>query len=69
MQDASNANFHMHRLLYGLIRLLMDDLLGAPPKDERQVRIDVLDAPPPSRIGIPAFIDVGGGQKHSDKPK
>jgi hypothetical protein len=59
LEDAKNANWHMHTLLYGLIRLLMDDVLGRPAENEQQVRIDVLDAPAPECVGIPAFIDIG----------
>jgi len=59
LDDASKANWHMHALLYGLINLLMDDVLGQPAEDQQQVRINVLDAPPPEKVGIPAFIDMG----------
>jgi hypothetical protein len=58
-EDEKNANWHMHMLLYGLILLLMDDVLGQPAENEPQVRINVLDAPAPERVGIPAFIDIG----------
>jgi hypothetical protein len=59
LDDASKANWHMHAVLYGLIKLLMDDLLGRPAENEQQVRINVVDAPAPERVGIPAFIDIG----------
>jgi hypothetical protein len=59
LEDASKANWHMHMLLYGLIKLLMDDVLGQPAENEQQVRINVLDAPPPEKVGLPAFIDIG----------
>jgi hypothetical protein len=59
LDDASKANWHMHTLLYGLIRLLIDDVRGQPAENEQQVRINVLDAPAPERVGIPAFIDIG----------
>jgi len=59
LDDASKANWHMHAVLYGLIKLLMDDILGQPAENEPQVRISVLDAPAPERVGIPAFIDIG----------
>jgi hypothetical protein len=59
LEDAKNANWHMHMLLYGLIRTLMDDVLGQPAQNEQQVRINVLDAPAPKCVGIPAFIDIG----------
>ena len=57
--DAKNANWHMHAVLYGLIKLLMDEVLGQPAENEQQVRINVLDAPAPEQVGIPAFIDIG----------
>ena len=59
LDDAAKVNLHMHTLLYGLIKLLMDDVMGQPAENEQQVRINVLDAPPPERVGIPAFIDIG----------
>jgi hypothetical protein len=59
LDDASKANWHLHTLLYGLIQLLMDDVMGQPAENAQQVRINVLDAPPPERVGIPAFIDIG----------
>ncbi len=59
VEEVNNANFHMHTLLYGLIQLLMDDVLGSPGENEQQVRINVLDAPAPKGVGIPAFIDIG----------
>jgi hypothetical protein len=38
LDDARNANTHMHEVLYGLIELLMDDVLGRPAENEQQVR-------------------------------
>ena len=59
LDDVSKANWQMHALLYGLIKLLMDEVRGQPAENEQQVRINVLDAPPPEQVGIPAFIDIG----------
>jgi hypothetical protein len=59
LNDVNKANWHMHAVLYGLITLLMDDVLGQPAENDQQVRINVLDAPAPQRVGIPAFIDIG----------
>ena len=59
LDDANEANRHMHAVLYGLIKLLMNDVLGQPAEQEQQVRINVLDAPAPELVGIPAFIDIG----------
>jgi hypothetical protein len=59
LDDTSKANWHMHTLLYGLIQLLMDEVRGQLAENEQQVRINVLNAPAPERVGIPAFIDIG----------
>jgi len=59
LDDVNKANWHMHTLLYGLIELLMRDMMGQPAENEQQVRINVLDAPAPEHVGIPAFIDIG----------
>jgi hypothetical protein len=37
----------------------MEDVLGHPLENLEQVRINVLDAPPPEKVGMPAFIDIG----------
>jgi hypothetical protein len=42
LDDAAKVNLHMHTLLYGLIKLLMDDVMGQPAENEQQVRINVL---------------------------
>jgi hypothetical protein len=39
--------------------LLIDDVRGQPAENEQQVRINVVDAPAPERVGIPVFIDIG----------
>ena len=41
-EDASKVNLHMHAVLYGLIKLLMDDVMGQPAENEQQVRINIL---------------------------
>jgi hypothetical protein len=64
LDDAAKVNLHMHALLYGLIKLLMGDVMGQPAETAQQVRINVLDAPPPERVGIPAFIDIGSAQSN-----
>jgi hypothetical protein len=65
-QDVATANTHMHNVLYGLIRLLMEDL-GVLTNNEQQVRIDVVNAPAPEHVAIPAFIDIGGGRPETTK--
>jgi hypothetical protein len=39
LDDAARVNLHMHAVLYGLIKLLMDDVMGQPVENEQQVRI------------------------------
>ncbi len=59
IRDAEAANVHMHTLLYGLIRVLLDDMLGHPLDDLTQTRIPIVGAPKPNIVGLPTFIDVG----------
>jgi len=35
LDDAAKVNLHMHALLYGLIKLLMADVMGQPAENER----------------------------------
>jgi hypothetical protein len=51
LDDVNKANRHMHTLLYGLIQLLMDDVRGQSAENEQQIRINVVDAPSPERVG------------------
>jgi hypothetical protein len=57
-QEATTADWHMHMLLYGLIRLLMDEMLGHPAENEQLRMLNVADAPKPANVGIPSFVDI-----------
>ena len=59
IEDATSANYHMHMLLYGLIKSLLESLLGCPLETLDEVRINVADAPKPGMVGLPNFIDIG----------
>jgi hypothetical protein len=60
LDDASKANWQMHAVLYGLIRLLMDDVRGQPAENEQQVRIQCGGCPCARARRHPgAFIDIG----------
>jgi hypothetical protein len=64
IRDAEAANVHIHTLLYGLIRALLDDVLGHPLSDLTQTRIPIVGAPKPSIVRLPAFIDIGKRGTH-----
>jgi hypothetical protein len=59
-EDAQQANWHLHLLLYGLIENLLEEMLARPLNTLDQVRINIVDAPNPDRVGLPTFIDIGG---------
>jgi hypothetical protein len=53
------VNLHMHNVLYGLVRYLLDNAFSKPLDARAQIRIPVLNAPKPEMVGLPAFIDIG----------
>jgi hypothetical protein len=53
------ADLHMHKVLYGLVRNLLDNAFGKPLDAREQTRINVAGAPTPEKIGLPAFTDIG----------
>lgn len=59
LRDVELANVHMHTVLYGLIRALLDEVLGYPLDGLTQTRIPVVGAPKPDKVGLPTFIDIG----------
>jgi hypothetical protein len=58
-EDANSANDHMHMVLYGLIKFLMEEVFASPLETLAQVRINVVDAPTPENVRLPAFLDIG----------
>jgi hypothetical protein len=58
-EDAKNANFHMHQLLYGLIDQLLERTVGKPLTSLSQTRIPIRGAPDPEKVGLPPFVDMG----------
>lgn len=65
LQHVNEANLHLHKLLYGVIALLMEQAFGKPLAAVEQLRIPVVDAPKPEQVGLPMFLDIGeaGGGK------
>lgn len=58
IRDVRETNSHMLNLLYGLIKLLLWDIMGETFVNEQQIRINIEGAPVPERVGLPAFIDI-----------
>jgi hypothetical protein len=59
LADVNEANLHLHNVLYGLIAILLEKAFGKPLEQIEQLRIEVLDAPKPTKVGMPMFLDVG----------
>jgi hypothetical protein len=59
IEDSKLANWHMHLVLYGLMRLFLENALDKPLDSLAQVRINVVGAPDPDKVGLPTFIDIG----------
>jgi hypothetical protein len=57
--DLNEANFRIHNVLYGLVKLLLEQAIGGPLNDLEQLRIPVTGAPKPAMVALPMFIDVG----------
>jgi hypothetical protein len=58
----------MHQVLYGLISSLLEKAVGKPLHTLDQVRINVLDAPLPENVGLPAFVVMGSGTGENNAP-
>ena len=55
----NEANLHIHNVLYGLIKLLLEQSIGGSLDDLEQLRIPVAGAPKPAMVALPMFIDIG----------
>lgn len=60
LKDVNEVNLHLHNVLYGLISNLLQKTVGKPIEQIEQMRIEILDAPKPTKIALPMFVDVGG---------
>jgi hypothetical protein len=58
-EEAKHANFHMHKVLYGLIEQLLERAVGKPLTLLERFRIPVQGAPDPDEMTLPTFIDIG----------
>jgi hypothetical protein len=56
----TDANLHIHSVLYGLIENLMNTVIGVPLVTLEQIRTQINGAPKAEMVGLPPFIDIGG---------
>jgi hypothetical protein len=59
-EDLQFANYHMHVLLYGLIKALLEQALGGPLQVDQMTEFKILGAPAPEAVGLPTWINIGG---------
>jgi hypothetical protein len=59
LADVQEVNVHLHAVLYGLISAALAKPEGAPLAETHQLRIPVVDAPPPGIVALPMFLDIG----------
>ena len=57
--DLNEANFRIHNVLYGLVKLLLEQAIGGPLNDLEQLCIPVTGALKPAMVALPTSIDVG----------
>ncbi len=57
LDNVNEVNVHLHNVLYGLIAPFVETI-EATTHGVEQIRIQVLDAPKPTNVGLPMFIDV-----------
>ena len=56
--DVNQVNLHLHNVLYGLISSMLERGLGKTLIDMEELRIPVVDAPKPTMIALPMFLDI-----------
>jgi hypothetical protein len=66
VEDVKNANWHIHLVLYGFVKGLLEQILGRALERGERVDIEVLDAPSPDKVGLPAFVTIGKEAKALD---
>jgi len=58
LADVQEVNVHLHGVLYGLISAALEKPEGAPLAETDQLRIPVVDAPLPTIVALPMFLDI-----------
>jgi hypothetical protein len=49
---------NLHAVLYGLISAALERPEGAPLAEQDQLRIPVVDAPLPTMVALPMFLNI-----------
>lgn len=57
VEDVKAANWHIHQVLYGFIKAMMEEALGGP-LGEAPEATTVTNTPSPDIIGLPPWIDI-----------
>lgn len=63
LDDLNETNFHIHNVLYGLIKFLLEQSVGGSFDSLDRLDIPVVGAPKPSSIVLPMFVNVGSSGK------
>jgi hypothetical protein len=58
IRDARQANWNLHRVLYGLIEALLEKAAGKPLHTLKLDRIDIRGAHDPDTVRLPLFLDI-----------
>jgi hypothetical protein len=59
LADVQEVNVYLHEVLYGLISAALEKPVGASLAETDQLRIPVVDAPLPTSVALPMFLDIG----------
>jgi hypothetical protein len=57
VEDVKAANWHIHQVLYGLIKAMMEEAVGGP-LGEAPEATTISNAPVPDIVGLPPWIDI-----------
>lgn len=67
IEDLREANFHLHRFLYALIKALLERAAGGDLDATDMTEFTILNAPAPKKVGIPTWIDLVGPPAASEQ--
>ena len=58
MEDVKTANWHIHLVLYGLTKAMMEEAFGGPLAEPPEITT-IPNAPAPDIIGLPPWVAIG----------
>jgi hypothetical protein len=62
MDDVKDANVHLHELLYGVIKALLEEAPGGPLGEANEVT-NIERALTADKVGLPPRLDIGPAQR------